>query len=84
MPLSTVLSLAKWFPGELIALGTDGFGRSDTEEALRNFFEVDARYIVYNTLSALTKTGKVKKAELKDFIKKNDIQPDKPNPAETL
>ena len=40
-------------------LGTDGFGRSDSREALRDFFEVDARYIVLATLYELEKTGEV-------------------------
>ncbi|MGE4488292.1 MAG: pyruvate dehydrogenase (acetyl-transferring), homodimeric type [Kiritimatiellales bacterium] len=46
-------SLAKWIPGELTMLGTDGFGRSDGREALREFFEVDARYIAQAVLAAL-------------------------------
>ena len=44
--------IAKWVPGDLVALGTDGFGRSDTREALRDFFEVDARFVTLATLHA--------------------------------
>jgi pyruvate dehydrogenase E1 component len=40
-------------PGKYVALGTDGFGRSDTRAALRNFFEVDAKHIALAALSAL-------------------------------
>ena len=39
-------SIDRWLPKPLQALGTDGFGRSDSRAALRNFFEVDARFIV--------------------------------------
>lgn len=46
-------SLAKWIPGELTVLGTDGFGRSDGREALREHFEVDAVYIAQAVLAAL-------------------------------
>ncbi len=46
-------SIDRWLPRPLQALGTDGFGRSDSRAALRNFFEVDARFIVLATLYAL-------------------------------
>ena len=46
-------SIDRWLPQPLQALGTDGFGRSDTRAALRDFFEVDARFIVLATLYAL-------------------------------
>ena len=52
-------SISRWFPGEPVSLGTDGFGRSDSREALRDFFEVDARFIVLGALSALAREGKV-------------------------
>ena len=42
-----------YVPGKYVALGTDGFGRSDTRAALRNFFEVDARHIAVAALAAL-------------------------------
>ena len=47
--------IARWLPRPLTALGTDGFGRSENREGLRNFFEVDARYVVVATLSALAR-----------------------------
>ena len=46
-------SVSKWMPRHLCALGTDGFGRSESRASLRDFFEVDARFIVYATLSRL-------------------------------
>jgi pyruvate dehydrogenase E1 component len=48
-------SLAKWIPGKLTVLGTDGFGRSDGREALREFFEVDAKAIAQAVLVSLGK-----------------------------
>jgi pyruvate dehydrogenase E1 component len=42
-----------YVPGKYVALGTDGFGRSDTRAALRNFFEVDAKHIAVAALAAL-------------------------------
>ena len=48
-------SIAKWVPGDFTVLGTDGFGRSDGREALREFFEVDARFIAHAVLTALGK-----------------------------
>ena len=47
--------MAKWLPGPLTALGTDGFGRSGTREELRDFFEIDARHIAWAALSALAR-----------------------------
>jgi pyruvate dehydrogenase E1 component len=51
--------IAPWIPGGLLALGTDGFGRSDRRSALRNFFETDAEHIVVATLYALHKRGTI-------------------------
>src|ERR1017187_5860173 len=46
-------SISKWFPRPLISLGTDGFGRSESRVALRDFFEVDAKHIVLAVLYAV-------------------------------
>jgi pyruvate dehydrogenase E1 component len=51
--------IAPWIPGGLFALGTDGFGRSDTRKALRRFFEVDAEQLVVATLYSLFQRGSV-------------------------
>src|SRR4030095_8593541 len=52
-------SISRFFPGLLHSLGTDGFGRSDSRSALRDFFEVDARFIVLATLAALCREKQV-------------------------
>jgi pyruvate dehydrogenase E1 component len=74
------LSLAKWMPRRLAALGTDGFGRSESRESLRNFFEVDSRFIVLATLHELAQDGLVGEATVQNAIKDFGINPDKPNP----
>jgi pyruvate dehydrogenase E1 component len=57
-------AIAKWLPGRVELLGTDGYGRSDTREALRDFFEVDARHIVYAALCGLVAEKKLDTAVL--------------------
>ena len=52
-------SIDRWLPRPLIALGTDGFGRSENRAALREFFEVDYRYVIVATLAALARDGKI-------------------------
>ncbi|KTC67885.1 pyruvate dehydrogenase E1 component oxidoreductase protein AceE [Legionella birminghamensis] len=61
-------------------LGTDGYGRSDTRERLRHFFEVDAKFIVIAALEALVKEGSLPKSVLADAFKKYQINQEKPNP----
>lgn len=73
-------SIAKWFPGYLYSLGTDGFGRSESRAALRDFFEVDAKHIALATLVALYKEGKIQDKVLDKAIKELGINPDKKNP----
>lgn len=73
-------SIAKWSPKPIAALGTDGFGRSETREALRDFFEIDARYITLATLDALAAEGAIKPADVKKAIKKLKIDSNKRNP----
>ena len=73
-------SIAKWFPRRLYALGTEGFGRSDTREALRDFFEVDARYIALATLRALADQGDLDPDAVVKAAKTLDIRADKLNP----
>ncbi|HWR34876.1 MAG TPA: pyruvate dehydrogenase (acetyl-transferring), homodimeric type [Clostridia bacterium] len=73
-------SISQWVPGKLVALGTDGFGRSEKRASLRDFFEVDARYIVLATLSALARDGKIKADVVQKAIQDLGIKADKPNP----
>ena len=63
-----------------VVLGTDGFGRSDTREKLREFFEVDRRYVVVAALSALADQGVIDKKTVTDAIKTYGVNPDKPEP----
>jgi pyruvate dehydrogenase E1 component len=69
-----------WVPAPYTTLGTDGYGRSDTRESLRDFFEVDARWIAAAALKTLADQGTLKAAEAKDALKKLDIDPEKPEP----
>ncbi len=64
----------------MVTLGTDGYGRSDTREKLRDFFEVNRHYIVVAALYALVKEGELPAAKVKEAIKKYGIDPNKPNP----
>ncbi len=73
-------SVAQWFPRPLHCLGTDGFGRSDGRAELRDFFEVDARYIALAALHRLADEGAVKPAVLKQAIKDLNIDSGKLNP----
>jgi pyruvate dehydrogenase E1 component len=63
-----------------LVLGTDGFGRSDSREALRGFFEVDRRFITVAALKTLADDGKLPRGQVAEAIKKYGIDPDKPNP----
>jgi pyruvate dehydrogenase E1 component len=73
-------SIAKWFPATLHSLGTDGYGRSESRNSLRDFFEVDFRHIVYTTLGALANEGKIKGTVLDKAKKDLKIKTDKLNP----
>jgi pyruvate dehydrogenase E1 component len=68
--------IAPWVPGGLTTLGTDGFGRSDTRERLRRFFEVDAPSIVIATLYALSKKSEIPAKVVEKAIKDFDFNPD--------
>ena len=74
-------AIARWFPRPLHALGTDGFGRSESRAALREFFEVDARHITVATLHALALEGRVSAELVQKAIKELDINPQKLDPA---
>ncbi len=70
----------EYVPATFVALGTDGFGRSDTRAKLREFFEVDRRYVVVAALHALAQDGKIEKSIVAQAIAKYAIDPNKPNP----
>jgi len=72
--------IAPWMPGRYVTLGTDGFGRSDTRDALRDFFEISPAHIAYAALKALFDEGSIKKEQLAEARKLWGIDPDKPSP----
>jgi pyruvate dehydrogenase E1 component len=82
--------IAQWIPGKLLALGTDGFGRSENRVSLRDFFEVDAKHIVLATLHALAGENSGEKKDgttavsaklLEKAVRDLGIDPEKRNPA---
>jgi pyruvate dehydrogenase E1 component len=73
-------SISRWMPRHLVSLGTDGFGRSDSRAALRDFFEVDARFITLATLSELARQKAVKPSLVQQAVQDLEINPAKVNP----
>ncbi|MCG8439346.1 MAG: pyruvate dehydrogenase (acetyl-transferring), homodimeric type, partial [Pseudomonadales bacterium] len=69
-----------WVKSPYSVLGTDGFGRSDSRQKLRHFFEVDRHFVVLAALNALRKEGKVDAATVKQAIEQYGIDTDKPYP----
>jgi pyruvate dehydrogenase E1 component len=72
----------EFVPDTLRVLGTDGFGRSDSREQLRHFFEVDCKFIVLAALTELKELGDVSAKKITDHMEKTGISQDKPNPVE--
>ena len=72
--------ISAFVPGKFVALGTDGYGRSDSREALRSFFEVDRYYVVVAALKALADEGKLPASKVSEAIKKYKLDANKPNP----
>src|SRR5450432_3745602 len=72
--------IAKWLPRRLASLGTDGFGRSEGRASLRDFFEVDARFITLATLHELFIDGKIDRSLIDKAIKELGLDPEKLNP----
>ncbi len=87
-PIVAATDYIKTFPEQIRAfveqpytcLGTDGFGRSDSRENLRRFFEVDANHIAATAMHELHKAGHVSKSDMNKAVKKYEIDGDKPNP----
>ncbi len=69
-----------YVPGDYYCLGTDGFGRSDTREGLRRFFEVDRYYVVLTAIKALVHAGELEASMVDTALKKYGLDPEKPNP----
>jgi pyruvate dehydrogenase E1 component len=72
--------VSRWMPRRLASLGTDGFGRSENRESLRNFFEVDARFVTLATLHELLLEGKIQASVVEQAIKDLEIDAAKPDP----
>jgi pyruvate dehydrogenase E1 component len=73
-------SLSQWIETPLVSLGTDGFGRSDTRESLREFFEVDARFITVATLATLARQGTIEPTVVAQAISDLGIDAEKVDP----
>jgi pyruvate dehydrogenase E1 component len=74
-------SIDRWLPRPLTALGTDGFGRSESRGGLREFFEVDFRYVIVATLAALAREGRIPPAVVEQAMKTHNVNAEKINPA---
>jgi pyruvate dehydrogenase E1 component len=74
-------AIDRWVPRPLHLLGTDGFGRSENRASLRDFFEVDARFVVLATLRALAAEKKIEAKVVQKALKDLEIHPEKANPA---
>ena len=72
--------IAPWVPASFVALGTDGFGRSDTRESLRAYFEIDAASIAAAAMSALARDGAITGAAAAKAITELGVDPEKANP----
>jgi pyruvate dehydrogenase E1 component len=73
-------TLSRWVPGRYVTLGTDGLGRSDTRDALRDFFEVDERHITLAALTALSREGEIDPGEVARARNEMGIDPERQNP----
>ncbi|MGO1234213.1 MAG: pyruvate dehydrogenase (acetyl-transferring), homodimeric type, partial [Marinobacter sp.] len=73
--------LRGFIPKTFMTLGTDGFGRSDTREKLRSFFEIDRYHVTVTALSALAKDGEIKEETVLEAMRKYGIDRNKTNPA---
>ena len=76
----TAGQLSPWMPKDFIALGTDGFGLSESRENLRDYFEISPKYIAFAAVRLLQKQGKVSDQAVKDFMKKYGVVSDKMDP----
>lgn len=72
--------IRRLIPNRFTVLGTDGFGRSDSRSRLRDFFEIDRRWITLSALKALADEGKLAASVVREAIKKYNIDVTKPNP----
>jgi pyruvate dehydrogenase E1 component len=76
-------TLSRWMPGDFTVLGTDGYGRSDTREALRDHFEVDDRWVTLAALEALARAERFPRERLEKAIASLGLETDRPDPRTT-
>src|SRR5436309_1790736 len=74
-------AISRWMPRPVVALGTDGFGRSENRASLRDFFEVDAKHVVLATLHALAREKHIEIKRVEQAVRDFGINPEKANPA---
>ncbi len=74
-------SISQWVPGPFVALGTDGFGRSESREALRDYFEIAPAHIAVAALDALRRVGAASIEDVQDVMQRHGIDKDKIDPA---
>jgi pyruvate dehydrogenase E1 component len=74
-------SIDRWMPRHVRSLGTDGFGRSEARKELREFFEVESRYVALATLAELAQNGEIDNKVVAQALKDFGIDPNKKNPA---
>ena len=72
--------IAKWFPERFCALGTDGFGRSESREALRKHFEIDGDHVAFAALSSLHRQGQLDLRVVQEAVKTLNIDTEQPDP----
>ena len=72
--------IREFVPQRYVSLGTDGFGRSDSRQQLRKFFEVDKHFVTLAALKALADEGTIERKKVSEAIKKYGIDPEKANP----
>ena len=68
--------ISRWVPEPYVSLGTDGFGRSDTRENLRRYFEIDAEHIVVAALAALAQSGEIKPEVVQAAVEGYGLDPE--------
>jgi pyruvate dehydrogenase E1 component len=73
-------SISRWAGKPIVSLGTDGFGRSENRQALRDFFEVDYRYVTLSTLASLVRDEKITPDVVNAALEELEINPEKLNP----
>jgi pyruvate dehydrogenase E1 component len=73
-------SIARWMPEHYLVLGTDGYGLSETRQALRRHFEISRDYICQAALLGLLRQGKLDQAGFDKLVKTLDVEPDKQDP----